>query len=55
LCRWINEQPWSDGHIGGWGSSMLGINQWRMAVDNPLATAIAPNMGALDIRRLMPS
>jgi len=53
LCAWIVHQPWSNGQIGGWGSSMLGINQWFLALDNPLVTAIAPNMGCLDVRRLL--
>ncbi|MCP4682135.1 MAG: CocE/NonD family hydrolase, partial [Desulfobacterales bacterium] len=53
LCEWINQQPWSDGQIGGWGSSMLGINQWFLALNNPLVTAIAPNMGCLDIQRFL--
>ncbi len=53
LCKWIIRQPWSNGQIGGWGSSMLGINQWRMSLDNPLVTAISPNMGCLDVRRFL--
>ncbi len=53
LCKWIVRQPWSNGQIGGWGSSMLGINQWLMSLDNPLVTATAPNMGCLDVRRFL--
>jgi len=53
LCEWIIRQTWSNGQIGGWGSSMLGINQWLLALDNPRVTAIAPNMGCLDARRFL--
>lgn len=53
ICRWIVQQPWSNGQIGGWGPSMLAINQCIAALDNELVTTITPNMGCLDIRRLL--
>ena len=53
ICKWIVQQPWANGQIGGWGPSMLAINQCLTALDNELVTAVAPNLGCLDIRRLL--
>jgi uncharacterized protein len=29
--RWIREQPWSNGVVGGWGASYLGYTQWAIS------------------------
>ncbi|MDX2249209.1 MAG: CocE/NonD family hydrolase [Bacteroidia bacterium] len=35
VVEWINAQPWSDGKIGTWGPSALGIIQYQTARENP--------------------
>lgn len=40
---WITQQPWSDGHVGMFGASYLGIPQWLVAKEQPAALqALAP-------------
>ncbi len=29
--KWIRDQPWSNGVIGGWGASYLGYTQWAVS------------------------
>jgi uncharacterized protein len=29
--RWIRDQPWSNGVVGGWGASYLGYTQWAIS------------------------
>ena len=29
--RWIRQQPWSNGTVGGWGASYLGYTQWAVS------------------------
>lgn len=29
--RWIRQQPWSNGKIGGWGASYVGYTQWAIS------------------------
>ncbi|RAX14711.1 X-Pro dipeptidyl-peptidase, partial [Pseudarthrobacter sp. AG30] len=44
---WIIEQPWSDGDIGTYGPSYLGMTQWAVATaDTPGLKAIAPTAAA---------
>ncbi len=53
LCKWIVKQPWSNSQIGGFGSSMLGINQWQFSCNNPYITSFTPNMGCLNLQELL--
>ena len=40
---WITQQSWSDGHVGMFGASYLGIPQWLVAKEQPSALrALAP-------------
>lgn len=32
---WIRNQPWSNGVVGMWGQSYLGMVQWAVAVEDP--------------------
>lgn len=46
---WIREQPWSDGTVGMYGASYLGMVQWALAIsDTPGLGAIAPTEAAAD-------
>jgi putative CocE/NonD family hydrolase len=46
---WIADQPWSDGTMGMYGPSYLGMVQWEAAVTKPPALkAIAPCFTSLD-------
>lgn len=46
---WIADQPWSDGVVGMYGPSYLGMVQWEAAVTNsPALKAIAPCYTCLD-------
>lgn len=40
---WIAAQPWSDGRVGTWGPSYLGIVQWVIA-DAPQVAAVVPTV-----------
>lgn len=33
--EWAAEQPWSDGQVGVYGSSYMGVTAWQAAVANP--------------------
>lgn len=47
--NWIARQPWSDGRIGMYGGSYLGIAQWKAALaDNPHLKAIFPYVSGDD-------
>lgn len=35
VCKWIIEQPWSNGKIGMYGGSYLGMVQWLILKENP--------------------
>ncbi|KOX12661.1 CocE/NonD family hydrolase [Nocardiopsis sp. NRRL B-16309] len=46
---WITEQPWSDGVVGMYGGSYLGMVQWETAVTGvPGLKAIAPAVTSID-------
>jgi uncharacterized protein len=46
---WITEQPWSDGTVGMYGLSYLGMVQWETAVTGaPGLKAIAPAFTSID-------
>lgn len=42
FARWIREQRWCNGRIGGFGASYLGFTQWAMAAGDSQVTSIAP-------------
>jgi putative CocE/NonD family hydrolase len=44
---WILEQDWSDGSVGAYGASYMGMTQWALAAaENPGLKAIAPTVAA---------
>jgi putative CocE/NonD family hydrolase len=47
--NWIARQPWSDGNVGMYGGSYLGIAQWKAALShNPHLKAIFPYVSGDD-------
>lgn len=47
--NWIAQQPWSDGDVGMYGGSYLGIAQWKAAMThNPHLKAIFPYVSGDD-------
>ena len=47
--NWIARQPWSNGKVGMFGGSYLGIAQWRAALShNPHLLAIFPVVSGVD-------
>ncbi|MDP9054644.1 MAG: CocE/NonD family hydrolase [Acidobacteriota bacterium] len=47
--NWIARQPWSDGGVGMYGGSYLGITQWKAAMSrNPHLKAIFPYVSGDD-------
>ncbi|MDH3732553.1 MAG: CocE/NonD family hydrolase [Gemmatimonadota bacterium] len=54
IIEWLASQPWSDGNVGMFGGSYLGITQYMAASRKPEALkAIFPNVAALDIYDLL--
>ncbi|MGE0555968.1 MAG: CocE/NonD family hydrolase [Gemmatimonadales bacterium] len=50
IINWLATQPWSDGNVGMYGGSYLGITQYMAASEQPPALkAIFPNVAALDM------
>ncbi|MCG8466707.1 MAG: CocE/NonD family hydrolase [Gemmatimonadetes bacterium] len=50
VIAWLAEQPWSDGNVGMYGGSYLGITQYMAASEAPSALkAIFPNVAGLDM------
>lgn len=50
IIEWLAGQPWSDGNVGMFGGSYLGITQYAAASEKPPALkAIFPNVAALDM------
>lgn len=48
-CAWIGEQPWSNGRIGMFGGSYVGLTQWQAALaEAPGLQALAPHVTASD-------
>jgi putative CocE/NonD family hydrolase len=48
-CAWICEQPWSNGRIGTFGASYVGLTQWQAALAGaPGLEAMVPNVTAAD-------
>lgn len=49
VVDWIVAQPWSDGTVGCYGASYLGIAQWALAATgHPALKAIAPMLTSMD-------
>ncbi len=47
--KWIAAQPWSNGNVGMFGGSYLGIVQWQLALaNNPHLKAIFPTVSGWD-------
>jgi putative CocE/NonD family hydrolase len=45
--EWAARQPWSDGKVGTWGSSYMGVTQWLAASQAPPSLkAMAPSLTA---------
>lgn len=50
IIDWLAGQPWSDGNVGMFGGSYLGITQYMAASEKPAALkAIFPNVAGLDL------
>ncbi len=50
IIEWLASQPWSDGNVGMYGGSYLGITQYMAASGKPPALkAIFPDVAALDM------
>jgi len=50
MVEWFVTQPWSDGNVGMWGGSYLGMTQYMAASeDHPALKAIVPNVAGLDM------
>ncbi|MGE3797839.1 MAG: CocE/NonD family hydrolase [Thermomicrobiales bacterium] len=48
-CAWLQEQPWSNGRIGMFGGSYVGLTQWQSALGGaPGLQAIVPTVTASD-------
>jgi putative CocE/NonD family hydrolase len=48
-CAWIDQQPWSNGRIGMFGGSYVGLTQWQAVLAGaPGIEAIAPHVTASD-------
>ena len=48
-CAWIVDQPWSNGRIGMWGQSYVGLTQWQAALGQaPGLQAITPTVTSAD-------
>lgn len=50
LMEWMSKEPWSDGNLGMFGGSYLGITQYMAAsTKHPALKAIFPNVAAFDM------
>ena len=50
IIEWLAARPWSDGNVGMYGGSYLGITQYMAASEKPEPLkAIFPNVAALDM------
>ena len=50
MIEWFSTQPWSDGNVGMYGGSYLGITQYMAASEaHPALKAIVPNVAGLDM------
>ncbi len=50
---WILAQPWSNGVIGTWGPSYLGIVQWVVAAESPAVKALVPMVTSSDLYEIL--
>lgn len=46
--RWIRDQPWSNGVVGGWGVSYMGYTQWIIADSLDAAAPLLTSSGMYD-------
>ncbi len=54
IIEWLASQPWSDGNVGMFGGSYLGITQYMAAsLKPPALKAIFPNVAAFDFYELL--
>lgn len=51
--EWLCSQPWSNGVIGLWGGSYLGIVQWVIAADSPAVKAIMPAITSTQLHKIV--
>ena len=51
--EWLCSQPWSNGVIGLWGGSYLGIVQWVIAADSPAVKAIMPAITSTQLQKIV--
>ena len=50
MIEWFATQPWSDGNVGMYGGSYLGMTQYMAASEmHPALKAIFPNVAGLDL------
>jgi predicted acyl esterase len=50
MIEWFATQPWSDGNVGMYGGSYLGITQYMAASEgHPALKAIFPNVAGMDM------
>ena len=50
MIEWFSTQPWSDGNVGMYGGSYLGMTQYMAASEmHPALKAIFPNVAGLDM------
>ena len=50
IIAWLASQPWSDGNVGMYGGSYLGITQYMAAsLDPPALKAIFPDVALFDV------
>ena len=50
MIEWFANQPWSDGNVGMYGGSYLGMTQYMAASEmHPALKAIFPNVAGLDM------
>jgi uncharacterized protein len=48
-CAWLQDQPWSNGRIGMFGASYVGLTQWQAALGSaPGLEALIPSVTAAD-------
>lgn len=47
--EWVIRQPWSDGTVGTYGSSYVGVTQWAVAASrHPAVKALAPAVSSMN-------
>lgn len=49
FVRWVRQQSWCNGKVGGFGMSYLGYTQWAAAAGHSLLDAMAPTFISSDL------